>query len=99
MRFNGEEYRITSTAFGRGNGCTSYQTETSEGVCFSEPEQILCVDSKSGIRRFDSAAENLRILVRLLVSDLKGICGSAHFRVDFSKALNPSPDFRIQESL
>ena len=36
----------SSTAFGRGNGCTSYQTDTSDGVCFSEPEQILCVDSK-----------------------------------------------------
>ena len=34
MRFGGDDYRITSTGFGRGNGCTSYQTETSDGVCF-----------------------------------------------------------------
>ena len=66
MRFGGDDYRITSTGFGRGNGCTSYQTETSDGVCFRNLNRF----SASIVRVvFDDLIvllDYLRILVRLL---------------------------------
>ena len=90
--FGGDDYRITSTAFGRGNGCTSYQTETSDGVCFRNLNRFSASIARVVFDDLTVLLDYLRILVRLLVSDLKGIYGSAPFRVDSSKALNRFPE-------
>ena len=52
LQIRDKDYKVKKIPFGRGNGCTAYQSDVSHGVCFSQPEEVLCSDSVAGIRRF-----------------------------------------------
>ena len=54
LSVNGISLHVQSHPIQRTNGCVAYNYEGRSGVCFSEPEQVLCVDSQLGILSFNA---------------------------------------------
>ena len=79
IEVGGQTYWVERLEFGRGNGCATYSTSASSGICFSEPEEILCFDSKSGLRRFSAGDGLPKNSTQALAVDSTGYLWSGSF--------------------